>query len=738
MKLNLRSITTTLMKKSFIIIIACITGFLIISCNQDKGTRTVFVGSDRSSPQALYATGKLNKALLKSGYTVIEAKNAAGCIIDLRIAENLPAEGFSLVSNGKNITITGGDARGMIYGALSLAEDLRNGIRLGKVCDRAEKPYYPLRAIKHNTPWDSYRPSSAIDQHYETVRDLDYWRAFLDMMAENRFNSLGIFNLHPFVYMIRPKNFPEASPFNDQEMKEWEDFHHELIKMAEERAIDTYIFPFNIFVSEQFSKAHNVALTNFYPHYYCAGDTSEIVRRYMRECVTQVLQEYPGLTGIGFTIGEGMAGMTPQQREEWMFGTYIEGMRLAGRKVKLVHRIPFSSTTESLGATSVDLERLTRKAIEKEASLDFIEGPIYADLKYNWSHAHSTPKLVKVHGGKMYDTFYNPEPEGYKITYTARNEDFFALRWGVPQFIRDHIKLNSQTYNGGYFVGSETYIPALDYFTALESPVDWKYAFERQWLFYKLWGRLLYDPATPDKTFEDEFLRRYGKIARSLPEAFSLASSTQLRLASLYDCGWDFTLYGEGFLALQGDSTKYISVNRLISQPALDPDYISVKDYVEGLLKGETFGEKKVTPPELSELLRNDCSKALQLVKNINTSRNVSLMYEVADVKTWAYLGLHLAEKLEGAVALQTYRLKGGEDNREKAITHLKKALGNWDKVIEITRPIYKDMPLTHYNGSSYDRNDNNLFHWARIRPEVARDVEIAEKASPKNSADEH
>ena len=96
------------MKKSFIIIIACITGFLIISCNQDKGTRTVFVGSDRSSPQALYATGKLNKALLKSGYTVIEAKNAAGCIIDLRIAENLPAEGFSLVSNGKNITITGG------------------------------------------------------------------------------------------------------------------------------------------------------------------------------------------------------------------------------------------------------------------------------------------------------------------------------------------------------------------------------------------------------------------------------------------------------------------------------------------------------------------------------------------------------------------------------------------------------------------------------------------------------
>ena len=78
-----------------------------------------------------------------------------------------------------------------------------------------------------------------------------------------------------------------------------------------------------------------------------------------------------------------------------MTNTYIEGMRQAGRKVKLVHRIPFSSTTESLGATSVELEKLTRKAIENEANLDFIDGPVWAGLKYNWSHAHSTPKLVK-------------------------------------------------------------------------------------------------------------------------------------------------------------------------------------------------------------------------------------------------------------------------------------------------------------------------------------------------------
>ncbi len=51
--------------------------------------------------------------------------------------------------------------------------------------------------------------------------------------------------------------------------------------------------------------------------------------------------------------------------------------------------------------------------------------------------------------------------------------------------------------------------------------------------------------------------------------------------------------------------------------------------------------------------------------------------------------------------------------------------------MIRITRPIYKDMKLTAYNGNSFDANPDNLFHWARIRDEVARDVEVARTSSP-------
>ena len=686
--------------------------------------KSVFVLYEKDIPQIEYAARKLTDALVERDYSITDVNTNYDFLISLAVnPSRLGAEAFSIIPEDKVITIYGGDKRGLIYGALAMAEHLGNGVSLEDVKQEDGKPNLEFRGIKFDLPWDTYRPSSALDQHFETVRDLKYWEAFLDMMVENRFNVISLWNLHPYTYMIKSKNFPEASPWSEKELAEWQHLYHEIFRMAKERALDTYIVHWNIFVSKEFSEAHNVAKENFYPHYFVPGDTSEIVRRYMCECVKQVLEEYPNLDGIGISHGEGMAGMIPLQRQEWVDDVLIAGMLETGRPVKLIHRVPFSSGTSSEPGVSKNVEQVTRAAMER---LDErFEGPIWVEIKFNWSHGHSTPELVKVHGGKLGDTYFKPEPKNYKIVWTVRNEDFFALRWGVPDFIRKHIAENGQAdYVGGYFIGSETYIPALDYFTAVKEPVDWTWAFQRQWLFYKLWGRLLYDPGTPDEVFQAEFNRRYGSKGDHLLQAYALASNTQLRLASLYDSKWDFTLYCEGFLALQGDSTKYISVDRLIEQPTMDSEYVSIKEYVEKTLRGETFSDDHVTPYELANMLEKDNREALRIVENIDVPGNASLIYEVADIKVWAYLGLHLAEKLRGAIALQTYRLRGRLHS--EAIKHLRNALEYWDKVIEITRPIYKDMRLTHYNHNFFTANDNNWFHWALIRDEVAKDVDIA------------
>ncbi|HLA73078.1 MAG TPA: hypothetical protein VK624_16345 [Steroidobacteraceae bacterium] len=678
------------------------------------------------TPQSAYAKRRLESAL----------GGQVSCRFTLGLDAKLGAEAFSIVARGRSVSVSGGDARGLIYGALAAREQLLNGVDITKLAAQPRKPAEIFRGIKFNTPWDTYRPSSALDQHYDTARDLKYWEAFLDMLVENRFNSLSLWTLHPFTYMIRPKNFPEASKWTDTQFAEWQHLYREIFRMAKERGLDTYVVFWSIFVSKEFAQAHDVAKQNFYPHYYVPGDTSEITKRYLRESVTQMLEEYPDLDGIGVSHGEGMAEMTPLQRQQFVDDVYIAGALNAQRKqpVKLIHRVPFSAGLSSGPGVGTDVEQLNRSAMEKLGNK--FDGPIWVEMKFNWSHGYSTPKLVKVHGGKLGDTYFKPTPTNYKIVWQMRNEDFFALRWGDPAFIREHIRLNGgQDYVGGYFIGSETYIPALDYFTAGDRPIDWSYAFQRQWLYYELWGRLLYDPATPDAVFQADFTRRYGPRAGNLLQAYSLASRTQLRLSSLYDSRWDFTLYGEGFLALQGEETHYIGVDALIKQPTMDPSYVSVGDYVKGTPRGEKFAADRVTPPKLIELLERDNRAALRLVNKIDTSGSASLMYETADVKAWANLGLHLAEKLRGAVALETFRSTGEAQQKELAIAHLTKALAYWDEVIRITRPIYKDMKLTAYNGDSFDANPDNLFHWALIRPEVARDIDVARASSKQTAA---
>jgi len=686
------------------------------------------------SPQATYAARRLREAWEKPGAAALRDHG----VIELRLEPALGAEAFRIRRRGERCLVSGGDARGLIYGALDVREQLLNGTPLAQIRTGKQKPAVPFRGIKFNTPWDSYRPTSALDQHYATVRDLKFWEAFLDMLAENRFNAISLWTLHPFTYMIRPKNFPEASKWSDAEFAEWQRLYRGIFRLAKERGLDTYQVFWSIFVSEEFAKAHGITTKNFYPHYYVNGDTSDATRRYLRESVAQMLEEYPDLDGIGVSHGEGMGGMTPLERQQFVDEVYIAGALDAKRSqpVKLIHRVPFSSGLSSGPGVSTDVEQITRAAMEKLG--DRFSGPIWVEMKFNWSHGYSTPELRKVHGGKLGDTYFKPPPSNYRIVWQVRNEDFFALRWGDPDWIRGHIDVNFKQRNrhgdyvGGYFIGSESYIPALDYFTAVKDGVTWSYAFERQWLLYKLWGRLLYDPKTKNEVFEAEFRRRYGAAGTRLLAAWGDASRTPVELACRYDSRWDFTLYSEGLLSLQGEVTKYIGIDELIEHPTLEGRRFSIKDYVDWQRAGESFMSSWRTPPTDAGFLDHVAKKALEQVRDIDTAGNVALMYEVADIRTWAYLAMHLAEKLRGGTELQFYRVGGGEQHKQAAIDHLTRALEYWDEVIRITRPIYKDMPLAHYNGNSFDANPHNLFHWALIRDQVAHDVEVARQATPR------
>ncbi len=653
----------------------------------------------------------LFEELDSSGFLNLKSSDA-DFTISTQIDTVLGAEAYQVKTSEKELKVTGGDAVGVMYGLLYIKEQLVDGKKT--ITDVEEAPSFAFRALKFNLPWSSYRNGESLKQHTETCRDTNFWHSFLDMMAENRFNKLTLWNLHPFSYMVKTAKYPEGCSLSEEELADWEKYWKAIFRMAKERGIETYLVNWNIFVSPEFSKAHNVATYCIENNYFVAqGDTSEIVKDYTRECVKEVIDKYPDLTGLGITLGEGMGGMTAPEREEWLLDSYIQGMRMASRKVKFIHRVPLSAGKGSGGSTGSEVEKMTRETLD---TLTCVDGPINIELKFNWSHAHSCTELTKVHGGELSDAYWNPAPKNYYLAWMMRNEDFFVLRWGQPDFIRQHIAENGHSYVNGYYVGSECYIPAKDYFTSLPN-ASYKYAFERQWMFYKNWGRLLYNPKTPDTVFADAFESHFPGSGTKLYDAQSKVSRIPLIIASYWNATWDFTLYSEGMIGLDGsEGLKLLSLAKMSERQPMDPDYLSIKEYLA--LNG-SVAEGKITPIALADSIDSFCGKALKDVEHISTKSNTDLLYEVSDIQTWAHLGMYFSTKLRAAVAYQQYKDSGKKQFKEESVKWLEKATSEWHRVVEITTPVYKPMPLQHL-----ERNNNEYFHWSKIEPEVQAELE--------------
>jgi hypothetical protein len=639
--------------------------------------------------------------------------------------DDIRAEGYRYkkIEEGESLLILAVDEVGAMYGLLKLSENIQLNQKYQAPADKLVTPSLPYRIVKFNLPWSPYRNSEAMTVHTQTCRNLDFWKSFLDMMAENRLNVLSLWNKHPFPYMIKAENFPEATPFNDQEMEEWQSFWKTLFRMAKQRGIQTFVVNWNIVVSPEFAEAYGAEEYN---------DLSDQVKRYTRESVTQLINEYEDLTGLGVTLADWMGNfgeetMTPQKREDWIEDTFVAGMKAADRPIKFLHRSVLAGDPLAM-----------RQVIDRA---DLAE-PALVEIKFNWSHGHSTPTLAithDYHSGELDERFWKPKPENYHIQWMIRNEDFFVLRWGQPDFIRQHIALNNQDYVNGYFIGSEGYIPALDYSHKVAPFKTWQYAYEKQWLFYKVWGRLLYDSSTPDSVFTAAFDMRYGHgTGGPMLKAYQLASNMPLRLASFHRSTWDYTLYSEGFIQAEPSSpngtfdrsSPFISIDEFIDHETLDPQMLSIPQYVQLLHQKKDIPKDKITPLGLADASEEDSREALEIIDALRPrvdDYSGALVSEIDDVATWSYLGLYFAVKLRAGVALESFRISGDPIQKEEAVRLLERCLTHWDQVIVYTKDRY--MPTPHVSTQNYGQ-EYDVFSWSLLRPQVVRDIAIAKGAT--------
>ncbi|GAB1855852.1 hypothetical protein MHTCC0001_06870 [Flavobacteriaceae bacterium MHTCC 0001] len=684
---------------------AVITTLVVFSCQTKNNTLTVFIG--KIEPEYIqYGLDKLKIQLELQETILVTDKTEAQLILEHQ-SELTDNDGFEIRRKEGQLIIASDNSRGLIYGLQDISEQLKSGKKWKELSEKTIDAHYKFRAIKFNLPWFSYRKGKNLALHYNTCKDLKFWESFLDMMTENKFNVLSLWNLHPYMHMVQSEKFPKSRPFTEEEMKTWKSFFKSIFKMAKDRGIETYIFNWNIFVSETFGEAYNIGEYSKDSGFWGEGETNALLEEYTREMVSKTINEYPNLTGIGITLGERMGGMTSEERRDWIDRTMITALKQADREVKLFYRAPLSAGVTSHGTVSKSTEILTREAIE---GID-LKDHVYLGFKYNWSHGHSSPKLSIVHGGILTDTYWNPKPKNYKGVYTVRNEDFFALRWAQPDFIRDYLNNNSQEYIGGAIIGSETYIPAKDYITK-EEHRTWDYAFERQWLFYKVWGNLLYNRATPDDYFINALEEKFNiKNASELLKAWKLGSMNANRFASFHQGTWDATIYTEGFTTVGG---KFIDIEKFINQPVLDSSYVNIRDYV-----ADKFEDKQITPIELANITEKESNEAIKIAKTLKETYpdNKELHIELNDIEAWGHYGLYFASKLRGGVALETYRQKGDKAKQAESVQFLESGLIYW-----------KDYTKTmeRYNVSQMPYQFDTEFSWRKHIKDAENDILIA------------
>jgi hypothetical protein len=148
---------------------------LIITTSPALG-RSVLVQHELPPNQVSYAVHVLNRSLSEAQYDLSKSPGSSDLVIEVVEDTAFGPEGFSIVPGKNHLDIRGGGKRGLIYSALAVSEHLANGSTIESLAPERESAALRFRAIKHNLPWDSCRSGSALDLHYETVRDLNYWR----------------------------------------------------------------------------------------------------------------------------------------------------------------------------------------------------------------------------------------------------------------------------------------------------------------------------------------------------------------------------------------------------------------------------------------------------------------------------------------------------------------------------------------------------------------------------------
>jgi len=608
----------------------------------------------------------------------------------------LQAEGFSIrVTKKRNNTtywIFGADPAGAMYGGLELAELIRiAGLEAVRNID--QNPYMAMRGTKFNIPLDVRSPSytDVCDAAQENIGEMwsfAFWKAYIDTLARYRFNYVSCWNLHPFPSLVQVPDYPDVAledvKRSTVQWKEYYDLegtgfdapeivnHVEILKKmsihdkiafwrrvmayGKSRNVDFYFITWNIFINGTEGKY---------------GITDEvdnpITRDYFRKSVKQMFVTYPDLKGIGLTTGENMYGVSFQDKENWAYDTYAQGVldvakEQPGRQMTFVHRQHM--------AGAVDIAEKFKPIID-HPDIEFI-----FSFKYAKAHVYSST-TQPYHQGFVKDI----QGKGsLKTIWTLRNDDVFYFRWGAPDFVREFVQNIPHDVSRGYYYGSDQYIWGRE-FLAREPESPRQIEIVKHWYQWMMWGRLGYDPTVSNERFTQILQAKYpGVDEAGLFTAWQEASMIYPKTTGFHWGSLDFQWYIEASQSRKGPAetaSGFHDVNRFITLgPHKGTDNLSIPDYVKKTLSSQTI--KGITPIQVARDIHAHSDKALTLLSDLNHQGNKELRLTLDDIRTIAWLGKYYAHKIQGATELAFFRETLKPEHRDAAIKNLQQSAFYW------------------------------------------------------------
>jgi hypothetical protein len=454
--------------------------------------RSVSVVSASNSSRVVFGTEKLKASLKDAGYEVLEEPREGvpvirvGLIDSISMVRNISGktpgkEGFIVKSDADGIIVAGSDESGALYGCIDLADMIDKEGELPSGVNKMDEPEMVLRGACIGLQKPTYLPGRTVyeypytPQNFPWFYDKALWIKYLDMLAENRMNSLYLWNGHPFASLVKLEDYPYAVEVDEETFRKNEEMFAFLTQEADKRGIWVIQMFYNIIVSKPFAEKHNIKTQDR------SRPIIPLIEDYTQKSIAAFIEKYPN---VGLLVALGEAINTVEDDVEWFTKTVIPGVKDGLKALGRTDEPPII-----LRAHDTDAKKVMDAAL-----------PLYKNLytahKYNgeslttyeprgpWSKIHQDlSALGSIHISNVH-ILANLEP----------------FRYGSPDFIQKSV----QAMHNVHGANALHLYPQASYW-------DWPYSadktsprlleMERDWIWYKAWARYAWHA---DRKREDE------------------------------------------------------------------------------------------------------------------------------------------------------------------------------------------------------------------------------------------